>query len=66
MAQPTVRRPHAMPSVDGTITLDPIAVVALSILTAEYCERDSYRPEMCDPFCSLCKQALETGKTGHA
>jgi hypothetical protein len=51
---------------DRTLTLDPVAVVALSILTAEFCERDSYRPEMCDPFCSLCKQALETGKTGHA
>ena len=66
MVQPTLRNPCALPSMDGALILDPVAVVALQILTAEYCEGDTYLPERCEPWCSLCRQALETGKVGHA
>jgi hypothetical protein len=41
------------------VELSPLDVVMLGLmLESKFCDRESYRPEICDRFCSVCQDLL--------
>jgi hypothetical protein len=50
----------------GSTEIDPAVAIALEILVADFCDRDEYHPEVCLPWCTLCRDALLARKEGHA
>jgi hypothetical protein len=43
----------------GSIELSPLDVLQLSMmLDAKFCDRDEYCPEVCDAYCTVCRDLL--------
>ena len=46
----------------NTVELSPLDVITLELmLDSKFCDRDEYRPEICDKFCSVCSSLLIKG-----
>jgi hypothetical protein len=43
----------------GPVELSPLDVVMLEVmLDSKFCDREEYRPEVCDKFCTVCRDLL--------